>query len=302
MLLPRTRMLIPGLLLAMLGGKTLLGAMSPLAAQASEPPRIATLSGSITEVVYALGAGGQVVARDATSIYPPEVTDIPSVGHVSAMGAEGILRLRPQLVLAPAGELPHSLLQQLRATGVRIEEVDTDASPEGVLRRVEQVAEVLGRGEAGGEVAHRFQEDLLRLRREVESGESGPAALVLYLRGPQSAFACGPESVPGGLLALAGGRNAALGIRDCQPMTSESVAASGAEALVVYEGGLAAVGGVDGLLALPGVAITPAGRAPRIVVLDQNYLGTFGPRSGQAALEFRTALLAGPGIHRVTGK
>lgn len=75
-------------------------------------------------------------------------------------------------------------------------------------------------------------------------------------------------------------------------MTAESVVAAQPDVLVVFKRGLESVGGLEGLLKLPGIAQTPAGQNRRVVAMDDLYLGSFGPRAGRAALDlFRAAYL-----------
>ncbi|MBC8653116.1 ABC transporter substrate-binding protein, partial [Providencia vermicola] len=62
--------------------------------------RIVTLGGDVTEIVYALGAEQQLVARDSTSLHPEQATKLPDVGYMRMLNAEGVLSMRPTLVLA----------------------------------------------------------------------------------------------------------------------------------------------------------------------------------------------------------
>jgi iron complex transport system substrate-binding protein len=87
------------------------------------------------------------------------------------------------------------------------------------------------------------------------------------------------------MMELAGILNAAKGIRNCQQMTAEAVVAASPDVIVLFTKGLESVGGLEGLLKLPGVMQTPAGRAGRVVAIDDLYLGGFGPRTGRAALD-----------------
>ncbi len=61
--------------------------------------RIVSLDGITTEILFAVGVGNQVVGRDDSSYYPPEVLRRPSVGYQFRLSAEGVLSLRPTLVI-----------------------------------------------------------------------------------------------------------------------------------------------------------------------------------------------------------
>ena len=70
------------------------------AVQAEEgPKRIVTLGSDITEIVYTLGEGQRIVGRDSTSVYPPDVEKIADVGYFRQLGAEGVLSLKPDLII-----------------------------------------------------------------------------------------------------------------------------------------------------------------------------------------------------------
>jgi iron complex transport system substrate-binding protein len=265
--------------------------------------RIVSLGAGVTEILFALGAGPRVVARDGTSLHPEAASQLPSVGYRNGIGAEGILTLRPTLVIGEEGMAPDHVIQQLQAAGIRLVQVPGEPSVEGVRQQVRAIAAALEVPEAGETLIREMDADLARLQDPASRpGAPTPSALILYLRGNQATFVCGPESEPGSLLTLAGGTNAARDIRNCTAMTAESVVLARPEVLLVYTRGMASVGGLEGLLALPGVAQTPAGRARRVVVMDDLYLGSFGIRSGRAAVDLRQALLEGTGVVEVEAR
>ena len=82
--------------------------------------RLVTLGGDVTEIVYALHAEESLVARDSTSSWPPAAQKLPDVGYLRQLNAEGILALRPQLVLASAQAQPSLVLHKVQASGVKV--------------------------------------------------------------------------------------------------------------------------------------------------------------------------------------
>lgn len=80
---------------------------------------IITLGGDVTEIVFALGAGDRVIARDTTSEHPPQVTQLPDVGYLRLLNAEGLLSLQPSLILASELAYPSAVLSQISAAGNR---------------------------------------------------------------------------------------------------------------------------------------------------------------------------------------
>ncbi|KHG64469.1 hemin receptor [Thermus sp. 2.9] len=255
--------------------------------------RIVSLDGITTEILFALGVGDKVVGRDDSSYYPPQVLRLPSVGYQFRLSAEGILSLKPTLVIGREDVRPPQVVDQLRQAGVAVVLVPAEPSVEGAKAKIRVVAQAVGQPERGEALVRALERDLLALRaHQAQHRSQKLRGLFLYLRGPGTTYVCGEGSTPVGVMKLAGLENAAQGIRECQPMTAESVVAARPDVIVVFKKGLESVGGLEGLLKLPGVAQTPAGQKRRVVAMDDLYLGSFGPRAGRAALDlFRAAYL-----------
>lgn len=247
--------------------------------------RIVSLNGSTTEILFALGVGERVVGRDDSSYYPAATLRLPSVGYQFRLNAEGILALRPTLVLGREDVKPPQVLEQLEGAGVSVVRVPDRPTLEGAREKIRTIAAAVGRVQRGEELIRAMERDLLALRSKLAQQRSKLKGLFLYLRGPEATFVCGEGSNPVGMMALAGITNAARGIKDCTQMTAEAVVAAQPDLIVVFTKGLASIGGLEGLRKLPGVAQTPAGQAGRVVAIDDLYLGAFGPRTGRAALD-----------------
>lgn len=256
--------------------------------------RIVTLGGVNTEVLYALGMGERIVGRDGTSEYPPQVMSKPSVGLPGQYSAEAILALRPTLVVAREDTRPTQVLDQVRAAGVPVILVPIEPTVEGAKRRIRLLAQAVGRLEAGEALIRGLERDLLALRSfQAQQAPKGKLrGLVVYLPAPQVAFVCGEGSIFVAIMELGGVENALKGVRGCQPMNPEAVVAARPDLLVTTKKTVETVGGLEGLLRVPGMAQTPAGARRKVLIMEENYLGNIGPRMGRAALDlFRAAYL-----------
>jgi iron complex transport system substrate-binding protein len=107
--------------------------------------------------------------------------------------------------------------------------------------------------------------------------------LFVYTSSSGALQVAGEGTAASAMIALAGARNATSGFTGYRPMTAEAVIAAAPDVILFTDRGLASAGGVDAVLAKPGVALTPAGRARRVVSLDDLLLLGFGPRTGAAA-------------------
>ena len=98
------------------------------------PARVVSVGGAITETLYALGAEHLLVGADTTSLYPAAATRLPSVGYARALSAEGVLSLRPTLLLAGAEAGPPAVMRQLAAARVNLLQLDADHRFEGLVQ------------------------------------------------------------------------------------------------------------------------------------------------------------------------
>ena len=250
--------------------------------------RIVSLNGSTTEILFALEVGDNVVGCDASSTYPKGVKEkLPSVGYQYGLNAEGILSLNPTLVIGRIDVRPPQVVQQLRMAGVTVLLLNEPRSFETAKQRLLTIGKVVGRKKKSEELVKALDTDIENLEAKLVSRKEQPKqkALFLYLRGTQTTLVLGTDTAPGAMFDIVGAENAAGNIKGNKPMTAEAVIAAQPDVYVLFSSGLKSIGGVDGLLKLPGLAHTPAGQNRRVVTLDGQYLSGFGPRCGRAALD-----------------
>ena len=271
----------------------------------SSTERIVSLNGSTTEILFALGVGADVVGCDASSTYPKHVKEnLPSVGYQYRLNTEGILALKPTLVISHANVKPPQVVEQLRMAGVTVLLLKEPRTFDGAKQRLQMIGKVVGRQDKATALISDLDEDIETLKSNLAAreGQVKFKVLFLYLRGPQTAFVLGRNSGPGAMLELVGAVNAAGKIKDSKPMTGEAVIAAQPDVYVLFESGLKSIGGVEGLLKVPGLAQTPAGRNKRVVAIDGLYLSGFGPRCGRAALDLFRGIYESQGLFIVKGE
>jgi iron complex transport system substrate-binding protein len=257
----------------------------PAGSAAADSSRIVVLNGDLTEVVFALGYGKRVVAVDTSATYPEAATRLPKIGYQRALSAEPILALDPTLILGNTSAGPPAVLEQLRATGrdVRILPAATrlaDVGPK--IRRVGKALGGAARARATA-LAKKVERRLRRARRSV-TAKRKPRVVFLYLRGQQVQQIGGKGSGADAMIGAAGGIDVgrAAGIRGFRPLSPEALVQLRPDFIVTLSASLQSVGGVNGLLQLPGVAQTPAGRKRNVLAFDdQEFLG-LGPRAPRA--------------------
>lgn len=257
------------------------------ATSGGEGERIVSLGGALTELVYALGLGERLVGVDSSSVWPEPARALPQVGYQRKVSAEGVIALAPSLVLHSDAAGPASALARLREAGIPLAEFADPRDVAGARVRIEALAARLDRVERGREIIAALDAELTRLPAVAD--EQRPRVLFLYARGADTLLVAGRSTAAAAMIELAGGRNA-LELDDFRPLSAEAVLAAAPEVLLVTSRGLDSVGGSAGLLALPGIAETPAGRNARILALDDLALLGFGPRTGATLHELAAAL------------
>jgi iron complex transport system substrate-binding protein len=239
---------------------------------------VVVVGGALTEIVYALGAEKRIAATDTTSMYPPQALATPKVGYLRSLNAEGLIAMKPGLVLAAGEAGPPAAIAQTRAAGIRFEQLPVEYSMTSVLDRVARVAALLDLPSEGGALAKRLRTQWDATRDKV-SGYAPPRPKVLFLLAHTSAVqVAGRDTAAHAVIELAGGDNAFAAVSGYKPLTAEAAVSAAPDILLVTTQGLDGQGGIDGLLKRPGLALTPAGRNRRVIHVDALELLGFGPR------------------------
>ncbi|MEU7349630.1 ABC transporter substrate-binding protein [Streptomyces albidoflavus] len=260
--------------------------------------RVVPLTGSLNEIVFTLGLGEQVVARDITATFE-QAADLPVVTRAHDVSAESVLSLKPTVVLADTTAGPAETITQIRDAGIPLVVLDPPKNLDDIGPRIRAVAGALGVAEAGKALVERTEQRIEKVRADVPDlpAADRPRVAFLYLRGSASVYLLGGhESGAGSLLEAAGALDAGKesGLRkDFTAITSEALAKAAPDAILVMAKGLKSVDGIDGLVEIPGVAETPAGMDRRVVSIDDGVLLNYGPRTDQVLADMVDQLYAG---------
>lgn len=262
----------------------------PLRVRAQNSPRIVSVGSALTEIVFALGAEDQLVGVDTTSQYPAAAQALPQVGYMRALSAEGVLSLKPTLVIATTAAGPATTLDQLRATGIEVLVLPERYDYDSVIAKIAAVGHVTGKQTAAEAMIARGRADMAKLAKRIATATRKPRVLFLLSMGGGAPQAAGRDTAADGIIRLAGGANAIDSYAGYRPLTPEAVIASRADFILVTRQTVQAMGGIETVLNQPALRQTPAGRAGKVLEFDTLLLLGFGPRTPQAAQELATAL------------
>lgn len=255
--------------------------------------RIIPLDGDLVEIVFALGLGDLVVATDISATYPAEADLLPEIGYQRALSAEPIASFEPTVLLATDIAGPPETIADLERLGYPVVFIPNEHSTEGPGQKIRAVAQALGVTALGEELASVVDEEIAEAQVWAKKQATNPPRVAaLYVRGENVQLVLGEGSSVSWLIEAVGAIDIAdeLGIVDYAPISAEAILLAAPDVLLIPSRGLESVGGIEGLLEIPGIAQTPAGQNGRVLAYDDQYLLGNGPRTGQLLNELITGL------------
>lgn len=263
-----------------------------LATTVAAQDRVIAAGGSVTEIVYALGQQDRLIARDTTSVFPPEVTALPDVGYLRALSPEGVLALSPDLVIAEADAGPPATMEVLRAAGVPVVTLQEAHSAEGIIAKITAVGAALNQQDAAAALASQISADMAQaqtLARDMAPEDQSKVLFILTLQDGKI-MAAGQDTGADAMIALAGGQNAAQGFPGYKLMSDEAVIQAAPEVILMMDRARGHALDDAALFALPALSGSPAAETGAVIRMNGLYLLGFGPRTAQAIGELSQAL------------
>lgn len=250
-------------------------------------PRLVSIHGSLTEIVYLLEAQHLLVGTDTTSTHPAEASRTPKVGYLRQLSAEGLLSLKPNAVLGTDEAGPPAVLAQLRQAGVPLRLVNVRHRFEDLMEKVRLAGEATRRQKAAQALSADLQKQWQATQQQVARrnaatpGNAGPRVLFIMAHGPAPMLA-GTDTGAHAMLGYAGARNAMAEVQGWRALNAESAVQARPDWVVTTQESVSALGGLQKFWQLPGLAMTPAGRQQRLLSFDTMALLGFGPRMPSA--------------------
>ena len=253
--------------------------------------RIVALANGAAELIAAMGYQENLVGRDIASS-TMELTDVPLVTSGHQVIPETIIALQPTLVIIDDATGPSSAIAKLRAAGIRIVNVSQSWNLGELVSKIEQIGAALGAPQSAARLNNLLTESISGSLVEASATSKKLKIAFLYLRGTSSIYLVGGKGSGADYLIEATGAvdvGAEKLSKPFTPLTAETMAQLNPDLILVMIGGLESVGGVSGLVELPGIAQTPAGKNLQVVAVDDSLLLSFGPRTPSLISELATA-------------
>ncbi|MEI6217169.1 MAG: ABC transporter substrate-binding protein [Actinomycetes bacterium] len=235
--------------------------------------RVVALANGSAEIVAALGYKSILVGRDIASTMP-ELASIPVDTDAHQVSVERVLSQQPDLILIDSNTSPTSALTILRNSKIKVVKIPDSWTLGTVAAKEKAVADALGVTGAANLLTSQI------------TGISYPKTKLkvafLYVRGTAAIYLIGGKGSGADSILTSIGMTdvGALTLpHSFNALTAEALIAMRPDVLLLMTKGLASVGGISGLVALPGIAQTPAGKNRRVVTVDDSLLLSFGPRT-----------------------
>jgi len=238
--------------------------------------RVVVLANGVSEIIQSMNAQSIIVGRDISST-EDSLADIPIVTSGHQVLPEKVIALKPDLVLIDASTGPKAAIETIKSAGITVIETPESWSLEDLPIKVRAVGRAIGAQNQAEELVKQLNQSL-----DASAVRNSTRVAFLYLRGTSSVYLIGGAgSGADSLLAAIGAIDVGAQTLDrpFNTLTAESLAELNPDVILVMSKGLESVGGIDGLLKLPGVAQTRAGKNSAVIDVDDALLLSFGPRT-----------------------
>ncbi|ESY57551.1 MULTISPECIES: hemin ABC transporter substrate-binding protein [unclassified Mesorhizobium] len=255
----------------------------------ADTSRIVAIGGSITEIVYALGEEGHLVARDSTSRYPAAAVALPDVGYMRQLSPEGVLSVNPSGILALHGSGPKEAVDVLKKSSVPFIDVPEHYSHDGILEKIRIVGKALGVDAKAETLVAETDAKLKAAEKQTASIKQRKRILfVLSIQGGKI-LAAGTDTAGDGIIKLAGAVNAVEGFSGYKQMSDEAIVTARPDVILAMKNAGPPIAEAE-LFAIPSITSTPAGEGRKLTLMDGSYLLGFGPRTADAIHDLAASL------------
>jgi iron complex transport system substrate-binding protein len=255
----------------------------PPQGRAGPPERVVSLAPSLTEAIYALGAGDRLVGACAQCDHPDAAKALPRVGGYLAPSVELVLAARPDLVVVVPSPGNREAVRAVERAGVRVL-VLHDRTLADLRAGIRALADALATAEAGERLVAEVDAGLAAVRARVGAR---PRRRVLLVVGHRPLIVAGGATLQDELLTIAGGTNVAADAGTAWPPFSVEMVVARAPDVILDAAMGSEAGGQTLFRDLAGV---PAVEQGRIVPLDPDVIFRAGPRVPEAAAVLAAAI------------
>lgn len=252
--------------------------------------RIVCLSKHLTEMLFALGKGSQLVAVDLSSTYPDSAKLLKTVGYHRALSAEAIIAMTPDLVIHSNDIGPENVLPQITAAGLHVKAFGGANTPDSAKLLLKELGVYFGAEAKADSLIHAMDVSMQRAADSLKTMniKDTPNVMVIHFGRANNIYfvMSGRKGVPDKMIAAAGGKVTHYDAKGARQISAEAVAEANPDIIIATDYGFDKMGSMKKFITdVPGVALTNAGKNKRIVRFEEHDLIYFGPRSGDNIIQ-----------------
>lgn len=249
--------------------------------------RIVCVSKHLTEMVFALGKGYDIVAKDLTSTYPDSAKLLPTVGYHRMLSAEGIISANPDVVIHSNDIGPETVLPQLIKAGVNVKAFGAANSYDSAKIVLKQLGSFFGVDARADSIIKNMDAAMQAVITAKAALKDTPTVMVIHYGQANNVFfvMSGRKGAADKMIELAGGKPASYDAKGARQISAEAVAVTNPDVIIATDFGYDKMGGSEKFKEVPGVALTNAAKNNRIYRFEEHDLVYFGPRTPENALK-----------------
>jgi iron complex transport system substrate-binding protein len=251
-------------------------------------PRVVAVSKQINEYLYDIHAESILVARDLTSIYPPQITKLPSVGYHRALSAEGIISMKPTMLLTDGNLGPDAVVTQVKKVGIPVVIMTPGSGQDSAQLLMTRLGQEFHHEKQADSVIAKWRTDMAAALGDSTRWANAPRPRVMVMHMGQIAnsYLALKRGTPADqIIHWAGGVNAVDSAGGMLRLTPELIAKAAPDIIIATDVGFDRLGSADKFAEMPGVALTPAGKSKRIYRIDETEVMYFGPRTASSLVK-----------------
>ena len=247
---------------------------------------IVVAGGSITEIIYFLNLQNKLVGVDVTSNYPLNAKKLPSIGYIRNLSIEGLLSLKPNLILAEESIGPPIIVKQLNKTSVEFRIIKNNYTIDGINEKFLCISKILDIEIKNNINYKKFVNNVKKLKSFVKNNnkEKKDILLILMMKGTSPIIA-GKNTSGHGFIKMIGQNNSMGKVSGWKPVSSEQILIANPNYIIVTKRALKDFTSIENFLKLPGISSTKAAKNKNVFIKDGMSLLGYGPRTINVAKE-----------------
>lgn len=260
--------------------------------------RIVCLAKQYNEIIFALNAQQNLVAVDLSSTYPPAIKELPTVGYHRALSTEGILSMKPSIIIHDNNVGPEQVMQQMEKLEIPMKVFEAPGNDIPTTKAlISEMGQYFDRTKEADSLNAKIDREMGMALENLKNYPTRPkVAIIHYGRASNIYLTMTSGSNAGKLIEWAGGEMAIDGERGMMQLSAEVIAQSNPDVILLTDFGYDRLNGMQEVKNLPGVSTTKAAQNNRIFRVEEHDMVYFGPRTGEIVMNLQELIHKNEGL------